>query len=59
MNPLRIHQQLSVALRHAARLRQQLESGSLSRPQRLTHRLRHAYLLLQIRSLTAQLHVRR
>ncbi len=58
VNAYRIHLQLSDTIRNASRLREELKSGHLSPVRRLGHRIKHTYLLIHIRNLTAQLHSR-
>lgn len=46
-NPYQLHSQLSATIKAAAHVRQQLESGRLSRLGRLCRQLQHALLVFR------------
>jgi hypothetical protein len=58
MNTYQIHTQLVFAIQSASRLREELKSNRLWHLGRVFRRLRHAYLLLYVESLTRRLHSR-
>ena len=58
MNTYHLHSQLSCAVRSAASLRQELSADQYSILGRFVRRVRHAYLMSNIESLTRRLRSR-